>query len=73
MEEVKVRKSCMNKSHDGIGIVLLIYLGQPRCFREERNFFTLLGFESWIVQPPQASHCIDYVSPAPEGKERNTP
>lgn len=55
------------------GIVPLINLGQPRCFREEINFFPLLGFEPWIVQPPQASHYIDYAIPAPEGKERNTP
>jgi len=53
------------------GTVPLINLGQPRCFREEINFFHLLEFEPWIVQPPQASHNIDYAIPAPERKERN--
>ena len=55
------------------GIVPLINLGRPRCFREEINFFPLLGFEPWIVQPPQASHYIDYAIPAPEGKEKTHP
>jgi len=53
------------------GIVPLINLGQPRCFREEINFFSLLGFEPWIVQPPQANHYSDYTITAPERKERN--
>ena len=54
------------------GTVPLINLGQPRCFREEINFFPLTGFKLWTVQPPQASHYTDYAIPAPEGKQRNT-
>lgn len=54
-------------AHKGSGgIVPFINLGQPRCIREEINFFPLLGFEPWVVQPPQASHYIDYAIPAAE-------